>query len=77
MSELIPPLEFVIAAVAAVWGIYQTFVIHRLNQQVHRLNIELDQSIQRLYRALEALMESGWEIRDELLKAHYGIDPEG
>jgi len=50
-------LQLITVAVVAIWGIYQTRVTHRLEQQIYRLNISLDQSIQLLYRAREAVIK--------------------
>lgn len=46
-------LSLLVSAVVAIWGIYQTRVTSRLEVQVHRLTVDLDQTVQRLYRAKE------------------------
>lgn len=50
-------LQLVTVAIVAIWGIYQTRVTKRLEQQIHRLNIGLDQTIQLLHRAREAVIK--------------------
>jgi len=50
-------LQLIVVAIVAIWGIYQTRVTNRLERQVHRLNTGLDQSIQLLHRAREAVIK--------------------
>jgi len=50
-------LQLVTVAIVAIWGIYQTRVTKRLEQQIHRLNTGLDQTIQLLHRAREAVIK--------------------
>lgn len=45
----------IVSGAVAIWGIYQTFVTYKLQQDVHRLSVRLDQSIQRLERARELI----------------------
>lgn len=52
--ELVAGLSMIVTVITLIWGIYQTFVTHRLSQEVEKLNIRTDQTIQRLYRAREA-----------------------
>lgn len=47
--------SLVVAIATAIWGIRQTFVTNRLTQEVHRLSVRLDQSLQRLERARELI----------------------
>jgi hypothetical protein len=50
-------LGLIVTVIIGIWGVYQTFVTNRLNRELHRLTIEMDQSIQRLYRARDATIE--------------------
>ena len=50
-------LLLIVTTIVAIWGIYQTYVTKRLEQQVYRLNIGLDQSLQTLHRAREAVIK--------------------
>lgn len=51
-------LSLIISALVAIWGIYQTYVTKGLEEKIHRLSIELDQSIQLLYRIRDAITKS-------------------
>jgi hypothetical protein len=66
----------ILAAVVAIWGIYQTIhtrklakITSKLEHQVYLLNKSLDQSLERLQRANE-LVNKIHEI--EVLLAYYG-----
>jgi hypothetical protein len=50
-------LQLIIAVFVAVWSIYQAKFTKNIEQEVHRLNIGLDQSIQLLHRAREAVIQ--------------------
>ena len=50
-------LQLIAVTIVAIWGIYQIRVTKKLEQEVHRLNIGLDQSIQLLHRAREAVIQ--------------------
>jgi hypothetical protein len=50
-------LLLIVSALVAVWGIYQTRVTKQLEQNIHHLNVALDQSIQLLHRAREAAIK--------------------
>ena len=50
-------LQLVVMIIVAIWGIYQMRVTKRLEQEVHRLNTGLDQSILLLHRAREAVIQ--------------------
>jgi hypothetical protein len=52
---LLDILQLGVTAIVAVWGIYNARVTRRLEQEVHYLNVGLDQSIQLLHRAREAV----------------------
>ena len=43
-------LSLIVSAIVTIWGIYQTHITSRLQQDVNRLSVRLDQSIQRLER---------------------------
>lgn len=58
MEEFLNALQVIVLAIVAIWGVYQTKVTKSLEQQVHRLNVGLDQSIQLLYRAREAVINA-------------------
>ncbi len=47
--------SLIVAIATIIWGIRQTFVTNRLTQEIHRLSVRLDQSIQRLERARELI----------------------
>jgi hypothetical protein len=55
--SLLDALQLMVVTIVAIWGIYQTRVTNRLAQQVHRLNTGLEQSIQILHRAREAVIK--------------------
>ncbi|HQU37039.1 MAG TPA: hypothetical protein PLR65_10670, partial [Anaerolineales bacterium] len=55
--ELLDTLLLIVTVIVAIWGIYQTYVTKRLEAQVHRLNAGLDQSLQTLHRAREAVIK--------------------
>lgn len=50
-------LQIIVITIVAIWGIYQTRVTKNLEGELHRLNASLDQSIQILHRAREAVMK--------------------
>jgi len=52
--DWLPVLSLIASVLVAIWGIYQTYVTKRLEQNIHRLRIGLDQTIQLLQRAREA-----------------------
>jgi hypothetical protein len=49
-------LQLTITAIVAAWGIYQTYVTKKLEQEIHYLNVGLDQDIQLLHRARDAVI---------------------
>jgi hypothetical protein len=49
-------LQLAATIVIAIWGIYQTRVTKKLEREIHYLSIGLDQSIQLLHRAREAVI---------------------
>jgi hypothetical protein len=49
-------LQLTVTAIVAAWGIYQTYVTKKLEQEVHYLNVGLDQHIQLLHRARDAII---------------------
>src|SRR6266545_6162017 len=49
-------LQLAVTATVAIWGIYQAHRTRKLEQEVHYLNVGLDQSIQLLHRAREAVI---------------------
>ncbi len=54
------PLEigsFIISGIVVFWGIYQTRVTARLEKEIHRLNVQLNQRLQLLHRAREAAIQ--------------------
>ena len=50
-------LQLIVTIVVTIWGIYQIRVTKKLEQEVHRLNTGLDQSILLLHRAREAVIQ--------------------
>lgn len=56
--DTISVMSLIISALIAIWGIYQTYVTKGLEEKIHRLSVELDQSIQLLYRIREAVTKS-------------------
>ncbi len=56
IENLLSVLTLVITACLGIWAIYQVRFNHRLERELHRLNVELDQDIQRLYRARDAII---------------------
>ena len=50
-------LQLIVISIVAIWGIYQTRVTKKLEGELHRLNTSLDQSIQILHRAREAVIQ--------------------
>lgn len=50
-------LALIVSTIVAIWGIFQTHVTNKLNKEVHRLSVALDQSLTQLYRAHELLRE--------------------
>ena len=57
VNILLDVLPLIVTVIVAIWGIWQTFVTKRLEQQVYRLNLGLDQSLQILHRAREAVIK--------------------
>jgi len=57
METVIAVLSLIVSAVVAIWGIYQTRITSRLEAQVHRLSVDLDQNIERLHRARDLANE--------------------
>lgn len=51
--DVLSVLSLVVSTIVAIWGIYQTRVTSQLQQEIHRLRVELDQSLLRLHRARE------------------------
>ena len=51
-------LSLIVAVVVAFWGIWQTFVTHKLQREIQILSLSLDQSVQRLYRARDAVIQA-------------------
>lgn len=49
--DLSDGLNLIIIAIVSLWSIYQIRITKRLEQEIHHLNIGLDQSIQILHRA--------------------------
>ena len=50
-------LNLIVIVLLGIWSIYQTRLAKRLDEQIHRLSVELDQSIQLLYRAREDVIK--------------------
>jgi hypothetical protein len=57
MEAGIAILSLIVSVVVAIWGIYQTRVTSRLEVQVHRLSVDLDQNIKRLHRVRDLANE--------------------
>jgi len=55
--DFLDVLQLVTMVVIAIWQIYSVRAIKKLEQEVHRLNIRLDQSMQRLHDAREAVIQ--------------------
>lgn len=55
--DLAAGLQILITALLAVVTVRQAWVTSQLERRVHRLNASLDQSIQRLQRAREAVIQ--------------------
>jgi hypothetical protein len=49
-------LQLAVTIIIAIWGIYQTRVTKNLEREIHYLTVGLDQSIQLLHRAREAVI---------------------
>jgi hypothetical protein len=56
LSQVISVAQIVITAVLGIVTILQIYVTYRLNIRVRLLDLQLDQSIQRLHRAREAVI---------------------
>ena len=49
-------LQLTVTVIVAIWGIYQTYVTRKLEREIHYLNAGLDQYIQLLHRARDAVI---------------------
>lgn len=56
--DLLGSSQLVVTVLVVIWGIYQTYVTKRLEHQVYRLSVGLDQSLQILHRAREAVIKT-------------------
>ncbi|MBT3190056.1 MAG: hypothetical protein HN736_04735 [Anaerolineae bacterium] len=56
MPELLSVLNLIVVMIIGIWGVLQIRVTKQLDEKIHRLNIELDQSIQLLYRARDTVI---------------------
>jgi hypothetical protein len=65
IEGLIAVLSLIVSSIIAIWGIYQTRVTSKLEAQVHRLSVDLDQTIQRLHRARD--------LANELSRAYFSL----
>lgn len=50
-------LQLAITALVAIWGIYQTRVTKSLEQNIHLMNAGMNQTLQLLHRAREAVIK--------------------
>ncbi len=57
VQDIVSIISLVIAVLAMAWGIFQTFVSHRLNQELDRLTTQLDERVKRLHRARELVTQ--------------------
>jgi len=54
--DILTLLQLGVTITVAIWGIRQTFTTNRLAKEIHYLSVNLDQSIQILQRAREAII---------------------
>lgn len=56
LMDILTLLQLGVTITVAIWGIRQTFTTNRLEKEIHFLSVNLDQSIQILHRAREAII---------------------
>lgn len=72
VEDFLKALDVIVTVALGIWAVYQVRFNNRLERDLHRLTVELDQDIQRLYRARDALIKyhSGFAA----LSAHRAFD---